>query len=96
MNKDPHAVHKTTLAGGDLCQLEHCADGDVVHAHVGHASLRLTPSGFFALRATLLEAPRRMERQSGMLRLPVHTGLPDCGEQYIHDRTVMAVDKKSK
>jgi len=75
MNTDAHSVHKTTLASCDLCQVEHCADCDVVHVHVGHASLRLTLSGFYALCATLLEAARRVERQPGVSHPPVRTGL---------------------
>src|SRR5688572_21269127 len=64
MNANAHEAHKTTLAGCDLCQVEHCADCDVVHVHIGHASVRLTLSGFFSLCATLLEAARRVERQA--------------------------------
>jgi hypothetical protein len=75
MHSDAHTAHKTTLASCDLCQVEHCGDCDVVHVHVGHASVRLTLSGYFALCATLVEAARRLERQADLLRSPMRTGL---------------------
>jgi hypothetical protein len=74
MHLDTH-THKTTLASCELCQVEHCVDCDVVHIHVGHASVRLTLSGYFALCATLLEAARRLERQADVPSPPVRTGL---------------------
>ena len=57
MDSDEHG-QRTTLARCSMCQVEHCADCDVVHVHVGHASVRLTMSGFLAMCATLLEAAR--------------------------------------
>lgn len=59
------------LARCHVCEVEHCPECDVVHVNVGHASLRLTRSGFYSLCATLLEAARAAEKQ----RLATGSGL---------------------
>jgi hypothetical protein len=76
MDSDEHG-QRTTLARCSMCQVEHCADCDVVHVHVGHASVRLTMSGFLAMCATLLEAARTAAQQAdpGALLPRPRTGL---------------------
>lgn len=44
------------LAGCSVCTVEHCADGDVVHMHVGGTTLRFKPAAFTLMCETLLSA----------------------------------------
>ncbi|MEK7816598.1 MAG: hypothetical protein AAB294_07245 [Pseudomonadota bacterium] len=52
-----HEIHPARLlAGCSVCIIEHCADCDVVHVHVGAASMRFRPAAFVQLCETLLSA----------------------------------------
>ena len=53
---DHETGDRQILARCAVCQVEHCADCDTVHLHVGHASVRLTMAAFLSLCATLFEA----------------------------------------
>lgn len=44
------------LAGCSVCTVEHCADCDVVHLHVGGTTLRFKRAAFTLMCETLLSA----------------------------------------
>ena len=56
MNTDHATEDRRILARCAVCQVEHRADCETVHAHIGHTSLRLTMAAFLPLCAALLEA----------------------------------------
>ena len=52
-----HEIHPARLlAGCSVCTIEHCADCDVVHVHVGSATLRFKRAAFTLMCETLLSA----------------------------------------
>jgi hypothetical protein len=52
-----HETHPARLlAGCSVCTVEHCADCDVVHLHVGGTTLRFKRAAFTLMCETLLSA----------------------------------------
>ena len=60
---------QTVLAQCAGCTVEQCAGCGAVHVHVGDATLRLRPSEFLFVCATLLEAARAMPLEAPAKRL---------------------------
>jgi len=52
--------NRRIIAHGSLAQVEHCADCDIVHLHLGALTLRLKPAVLQDLRDTLSQALENM------------------------------------
>ncbi len=51
-----HPYHRKIIARGLVAEVEHCADCEIVHLHLGAFTLRLKPAVLHELRDTLSRA----------------------------------------